>query len=175
MIEVFLPELAKLIVGARRSLYVTWAPPRRDGEWRLLVSAQVSVTWEVTRLLVSVTTWIRGVCQHIDTTEKIRLSLAHSFLSSTYFHTIIHVLDLRDHNLALPCLVSYLVVFFIACVVCLVSRLVNWALLVLHRLRLLYFVLEIWKRPNSPPLLVHRSLQLVSEPRCSFGSLGFTA
>ena len=28
----------------------------------------------------------------------------------------------------------------------------NWALLVLHRLRLLYLVLEIWKRPNSPPL-----------------------
>ena len=27
----------------------------------------------------------------------------------------------------------------------------NWALLVLHRLRLLYLVLEIWKRPNSPP------------------------
>ena len=36
----------------------------------LLVSALISVTWEVTRLLVSVTTWIRGVCQHIDTTEK---------------------------------------------------------------------------------------------------------
>ena len=36
----------------------------------------------------------------------------------------------------------------------------NWALLVFHRLRLLYLVLEIWKRPNSPPpLLVHRSLQ----------------
>ena len=71
----------------------------------------VSVTWEVIRLLVSVTTWIRGVCQHIDTTEKkIWLSLARSLLSSTYFHAIIHVLDLRDHSLALPCLVSYLVV-----------------------------------------------------------------
>ena len=46
------------------------------------------------------------------------------------------------------CLVSYLL---LACVVCLVSRLVNWALLVLHRLRLLYFILENWKRPNSPP------------------------
>ena len=80
----------------------------RDGERRLLVSAQVSVTWEVTRLLVSVKTWIRGVCQHIDTTEKIRLSLAHSFISSTYFHPNLHALDLRDHNLALPCLVSYL-------------------------------------------------------------------
>ena len=89
------------------------------------MSALVSVTWEVTRLLVSVTTWIRGVCQHIDTTGKIWLSLAHSLLSSTYFHVIIHVLDLRDHNLALPCLVSYLVVSFVACVVCLVSRLVN--------------------------------------------------
>ena len=58
------------IVGARRSLYVAWAPPRRDGEQRLLVSTLVSVTWEVTRLLVSVTTWIRGVCLHIDTTGK---------------------------------------------------------------------------------------------------------
>ena len=36
----------------------------------LLVSALVSVTWEVTRLLVIVTMWIRDVCQHIDTTEK---------------------------------------------------------------------------------------------------------
>jgi hypothetical protein len=34
------------------------------------VSALVLVTWEVTKLFVSVTTWIRGVCQHIDTTEK---------------------------------------------------------------------------------------------------------
>ena len=58
------------IVGSRRSLYVAWAPPRRDGERRLLVSVLVPVTWEVTRLLVSVTTWIRGVCQHIDTTKK---------------------------------------------------------------------------------------------------------
>ena len=41
-----------------------------DGERRLLVSTLVLVTWEVTRLLVSVTTWIRGVCQHIDTTGK---------------------------------------------------------------------------------------------------------
>jgi len=95
-----------------------------------------------------------GVCANTSTPwEKIRLSLAHSLLSSTYFHAITHVLDLRDHNLALPCLVSYLVVSFIACVVCLVSRLVNWALLVFHRLRLLYLVLEIWKRPNSPPPL----------------------
>ena len=89
------------------------------------MSAQVSVTWEVTRLLVSVTMWIRGVCQHIDTTEKNPLSLAHSFISGTYFHAIIHVLDLRDHNLALPCSVSYVVVSLVACVVCLVSRLVN--------------------------------------------------
>ena len=70
MIEVFLAELAKLIVGARRKLYVASAPPRRDGERRLLVSTLVSVSWEVTRLLVIVTTWIRGVCQHIDTTGK---------------------------------------------------------------------------------------------------------
>ena len=41
-----------------------------DGERRLLVSTLVSVTWEVTRLLVTVTTWIKGVCQHIDTTGK---------------------------------------------------------------------------------------------------------
>ena len=89
------------------------------------MSALVSVTWEVTILFVSVTTWIRGVCQHIDTTGKIRLSLARSFISSTYFHAIICVLDLRDHNLALPFLVSYLVVSLLACVVCFVSRLVN--------------------------------------------------
>ena len=74
------------------------------------MSALVSVTWEVTRPLVSVTTWIRGVCQHIDTMEKNTVVSCHSLLSSTYFHAIIHVLDLRDHNLALPCLVSYLVV-----------------------------------------------------------------
>ena len=43
--------------------------------------------------------------------DKVRLSLDHSLLSSTYFHAIIHMLDLRDHSLALPCLVSYLVVF----------------------------------------------------------------
>ena len=59
--------------------------------------------------------------------KKIRLSLARSLLSSTYFHAIIHVLDLRDHILALPCLVSYLVVSLLAYVVCLASRLVNWA------------------------------------------------
>ena len=100
-----------------------------------------------------------GVCANTSIPrEKIRLSFTHSLLLSTYFHAVIHMLDLRDHNLFLPYLVSYLVVSFIACVVCLVSRLVNWALLVLHRLRLFYFVLEIWKRPNSPPLLVHRSL-----------------
>ena len=106
----FSRSLPRIVGARRRRLYVAWAPPRRDGERRLLVSAQVSVTWEVTRLLVSVTTWIRGVCQHIDTTGKIRLSLALSLISSTYFHAIFHVLDLRDHSLALPCLVSYLVV-----------------------------------------------------------------
>ena len=52
-----------------------------------------------------------GVCANTSTPrEKIRLSLAHSLLSSTYIHAIIHVLDIRDHSLALPCLVSYLVV-----------------------------------------------------------------
>ena len=104
----FSRSLPRIVGARRRRLYVAWSPPRRDGERRLLVSAQVSVTWEVTRLLVSVTTWIRGVCQHIDTTGKIRLSLALSFISSTYFHAFFHVLDLRDHSLALPCSVSYL-------------------------------------------------------------------
>ena len=89
------------------------------------MSALVSVTWEVTRLLVSVTMWIRGVCQHIDTTEK----KSGRFLPTLYiqvlsFMQFIHVLDPRDHNLALPCLALYLV-SFIACVGCLVSRLVN--------------------------------------------------
>ena len=37
----------------------------------------------------------------------------------------IHVLDPRDHNLALPYLALYLIVSFLACVGCLVSRLVN--------------------------------------------------
>jgi hypothetical protein len=41
-----------------------------DGERRLLVSTLVLVTWEVTRPLVGVTTWIRGDCQIIDTTRK---------------------------------------------------------------------------------------------------------
>jgi hypothetical protein len=51
-------------------LFMVWAPPCRDGERRLLVSAFVLVTWEVTRPLVGVTTWIRGDCQIIDTTRK---------------------------------------------------------------------------------------------------------
>ena len=121
MIEVIHAELAKLIVGARRRLYVARAPPRRDGERRLLVSTLVSVTWEVTRLLVSVTTWIRGVCQHIDTTGKNPVVSCPLITLSHYFRAIIHVLDLRDHNLALPCLVSFLVVSLVACVVCLVK------------------------------------------------------
>ena len=58
------------------------------------------------------------------------------YIQALIFMQFIHVLDPRDHNLALPCLALYLVVSFIACVGCL-------ALLALHRLRLLYFVLEI--------------------------------
>jgi hypothetical protein len=34
------------------------------------VSALILVTWEVTRPLVGVTTWIKGDCQIIDTTGK---------------------------------------------------------------------------------------------------------
>jgi hypothetical protein len=45
------------------------------------VSALVLVTWEVTRPLVGVTTWIRDDCQIIDTTEK--NPLASNFQSFT--------------------------------------------------------------------------------------------
>jgi hypothetical protein len=55
------------------------------------------------KTLVSVTTWIRGVCQHIDTTEKIRSSLVHSLYSSIFFHAIYSCACLRDHYFALPC------------------------------------------------------------------------
>ena len=90
------------------------------------MSAQVSVTWEVTRLLVSVTMWIRGVCQHIDTTgKKSGRLLPTLYFQALTFMQFIHVLDPRDHNLALLCLALYLVLSFIACVGCLVSRLVN--------------------------------------------------
>ena len=82
----FSRSLPRIVGARRRRLYVAWSPPRRDGERRLLVSALVSVTWEVTILFVSVTTWIRGVCQHIDTTGKnpvvsCPLSLFKHFLS----------------------------------------------------------------------------------------------
>ena len=99
----FSRSLPRIVGARRRRLYVAWSPPRRDGERRLLVSAQVSVTWEVTRLFMSVITWIRGVCQHIDTTGKIRSSLVHSLYSSIFFHAIYSCAWLRDHNLALPC------------------------------------------------------------------------
>ena len=90
------------------------------------MSTLVSVTWEVTRLLVSVTMWIRGVCQHIDTTKKKSgLLLPTLYIQALTFMQFIYVLDLRDHNLALPYLALYLIVSFIACVDCLVSRLVN--------------------------------------------------
>ena len=90
------------------------------------MSTLVLVTWEVTRLLVSVITWIRGVCQHIDTTgKKSGRLLPTLYIQALTFMQFIHVLDSRDHNLALPCLALYPVVSFIACVGCLVSRLVN--------------------------------------------------
>ena len=90
------------------------------------MSTLVLVTWEVTRLLVSVTTWIRGVCQHIDTTGKKSGRLFPTlYIQALTFMQFIHVLDPIDHNLALPYLALYLVVSFIACVGCLVSRLVN--------------------------------------------------
>ena len=86
----FSRSLPRIVGARRRRLYVAWSPPRRDGERRLLVSDLVSVTWEVTRLFVSVTTWIRGVCQHIDTTGKnpvvsCPLSLFKHFLSCNLF------------------------------------------------------------------------------------------
>ena len=90
------------------------------------MSTLVLVTWEVTRLLVSVTTWIRGVCQHIDTTGKKSGHLLPTlYIQALTFMQFIHVLDPRDHNLALPYLALYLVVSFIASVGCLGSRLVN--------------------------------------------------
>ena len=88
-----------------------------DGERRLLVSALVLVTWEVTVPLVGVTTWTRGVCQHIGTTVKIRLSLAHLiYIQALTLLQIFHVLHPRDHNLALHCLAYHLVVPLLACV-----------------------------------------------------------
>ena len=60
------------------------------------MSAQVSVTWEVTRLFVSVTTWIRGVCQHIDTTGKNPVvSSSLSLFQAFSFMQFTHVLDLE--------------------------------------------------------------------------------
>jgi hypothetical protein len=50
------------------------------------VSALVLMTWEVTRPLVGVTTWIRGDCQIIDTTGK--KIILHSLLSSIYYMSL---------------------------------------------------------------------------------------
>ena len=126
MIRVFLAELAKDCGSPEKKIVRGLSSTTRDGERRLLVSTLVLVTWEVTRLLVSVTTWIRGVCQHIDTTGKKSSRLLQTlYIQALTFMQFIHVLDPRDHNLTLPCLVSYLVVSLVACVVCLVSRLVN--------------------------------------------------
>jgi hypothetical protein len=62
------------VVEARRRSWrpCTWFELHHagDGEWGLLVSALVLVTWEVTRPLVGVTTWIMGDCQIIDTMGK---------------------------------------------------------------------------------------------------------
>jgi hypothetical protein len=59
------------------------------------VSALVLVTWEVTILFVSVTTWIRGVCQHIDTTEKKSgCPLSTLLIQALSFMQFIHMLDL---------------------------------------------------------------------------------
>jgi hypothetical protein len=49
------------------------------------VSALILVTWEVTRPLVGVTTWIRGDYQIIDTTGK---NLLPPLLSSIYFMSL---------------------------------------------------------------------------------------
>jgi len=68
---VFLSELANWLWEPEEEV-CTWLELHHagDGERRLFVSALVLVTWEVTILFVSVTSWIRGVCQHIDTTGK---------------------------------------------------------------------------------------------------------
>ena len=68
---VFLSELANWLWELEEE-FCTWHELHHagDGERRLLVNALVLVTWEVTILFVSVTMWIRGVCQHIDTTGK---------------------------------------------------------------------------------------------------------
>jgi hypothetical protein len=59
------------------------------------VSALVLVTWEMTILFVSVTTWIRGVCQHIDTTGKNPVVPCPLYLfQALSFMQFIHVLDL---------------------------------------------------------------------------------
>jgi hypothetical protein len=55
------------------------------------VSALVLVTWEVTRPLMGVTTWIIGDCQIIDTTGKNPLAsftFKHQ-LSSIYFMSLV--------------------------------------------------------------------------------------
>ena len=81
------------------------------------MSTLVLVTWEVTRLLVSVTMWIRGVCQHMDTTgKKSGRLLPTLYIQALTFMQFNHVLDPRDHNLALPCLAYHLVVPLLACV-----------------------------------------------------------
>ena len=92
-----------------------WEPGEEECTWLelhhagmvngLFVSTLVLVTWEVTRLLVSVTTWIRGVCQHIDTTrKKSGCLLIPIYIQAFTFLLYFHVLDIRDHSLALPCL-----------------------------------------------------------------------
>ena len=68
-LKVFLPELANDCGSPKK--FVRGLSSTTPGWWTETLSERPSsVTWEVTRLLVSVTTWIRGVCQHIDTTGK---------------------------------------------------------------------------------------------------------
>ena len=67
-----------------------------------------------------------GVCANTSTPrEKSGRLLPTLYIQVLTFIQFIHVLDPRDDNLALPYLVLFFVVSFIACVGCLVSRLVN--------------------------------------------------
>ena len=68
-----------------------------------------------------------GVCANTSTPrgKKSGRLLPTLYIQALTFMQFIHVLDPRDHNLALPCLALYLVVSFIASVGCLVSRLMN--------------------------------------------------
>ena len=68
-----------------------------------------------------------GVCANTSTPREKKSDRLFPtlYIQALTFIQFIHVLDPGDHNLALPCLALYLVVSFIACIGCLVSRLVN--------------------------------------------------